>query len=451
MVEWTRRADVTWMRSGTVAAPRVDAVQISPVIRLPPFLRQLALNNLVLVLQYGVGSLVPLLLVPHIVRHIGLSAFGGLAIALAAASFGTVVVQFAFQLTGPRQLTLRAPGETVADVLCRVASAKLVLLAGVLSVVAAVVGLAAWWNHPVSGPQLWLLVALPLATALHTGWHLQTVGRFATVSGLSISGAVLALAIGLTTVKDPGSTAIAAAALALSVAPLWSGATTLWVSLRQIGRDSPPSRVGWRSPWGELREGSALFVSQFAAALYGASGPLLIGALAGTEQAGAFGAVERVSGAVVAACLLTHTAAYPKLVQLWSSDKRAYRRLLLAVVGAYMAVVGVLVLGVVAAWPQVLHFLLGEKGAAHGPLLASALAWIGLGVFGPVLTGYLTVSGQGGRTLALTSKVLACSLALGIPGVLFLGAWAWLAALCLSQTIVLLAAWQVWKDEEMSS
>lgn len=421
------------------------------MIRLPHFLRQIALNNLVLVLQYGVGSLVPLLLVPHIVRHIGLSAFGGLAIALAVASFGTVVVQFAFQLTGPRQLTVRASGETAADVVCRVGSAKLVLLAAVLSLVAVSAALAWLGGHTISGPQLWLLVALPVSTALHTGWHLQTAGRFAIVSALAISGAALALAIGLAGVRDAGPVAVGAAALALSAAPLWSGLTTLWATFRHLGRESPAGVVGWRAPWRDLREGWPLFASQFAAALYGASGPLVIGALAGAEQAGAFGAIERVSGAVVAACLLTHTAAYPKLVQLWAGDRRAYRRLLLVVVGAYLAVVTVVVLGVVAAWPHVLYFLLGDKGPDHGPLMASALVWIALGVFGPAFTGYLSASGQGGRALALTSKILACSLALGIPGVVYLGAWAWLAALCLSQTIVLLAACQAWKHESWPS
>jgi polysaccharide transporter, PST family len=411
-------------------------------------IRRLALNNLVLFIQYGVGSLVPLLLVPYIVRQIGLSEFGTLAIAMSAAAFGTVVVQFAFQLTGPRQLMVLAGGDTPTDVVSRIGSAKIVLLVLVLVLVVSMIGLAALLGYRVSAPQAWLLAALPVAGALHTGWYLQTEGRFVIVSVLSIVGAALALAIGFCGVRGgmPVS-AEAVAALALSAAPVWAGLATLWVSMRHLGRKSGSRMIGWRAPWRELRAGWPLFASQFAATLYGASGPIVIGALAGAEEAGAFGVIERISGAVVSACMLTHTAAYPSLVELYASDRQRYRRLLGAVIWVYLGVSAALVLGVLFGWNEVLQFLLGDKGANHGPLLAAAMVWIALGIFGPTLTGYFTASGQGHAALPLTLKILLVALGLGIPGVMIWGAWAWLAALCASQIVVIGVAARAWTTE----
>jgi polysaccharide transporter, PST family len=410
----------------------------------PAAIRQLARDNLVLIVQYAVGSLVPLLLIPHIVKTIGLSEFGGLAVALAAAGFGTVVVQYAFQLSGPRQLTLIAEGDSPTAVVCRIGSAKLVLLGLVLLVTLALAVLAALADYRVSGPQTLLLVVIPLATALNTAWHLQTAGHFTLVSALAIVGATLALGAGFLGVRDAEPSAVLLASVALCIGSLWTGFATLVASVRLLRREPLDQRISWRSPWVELRDGVPLFGSQFVASLYGASGPLVIGALIGLEQAGAFAAVERASGAVVGALLLTHTAAYPKLVRLYREDPAGYRKLIRLVVGLYVAAAAVLAVAIVALWPQVLQFLLGDKGREHGPLLACALIWVGIAVVGPVLTGYLTTSGQAGKTLPLTLATLCASVLLGVPGTLMWGAWAWMAALCASQTIVVAYALRTW-------
>lgn len=417
-------------------------------------IRRIALNNLVLFVQYGVGSLVPLLLVPTIVRQIGLGQFGALAIAMSVASFGTVVVQFGFQLTGPRQLTVLANGDTQADVVSRIGSAKLILLLLVLLLVVSLMGLSTLLGHRVSAPQAWLLLTIPLASALHAGWYLQTEGRFLMVSVLSIGGAALALAIGVVGYR-PGLQhqvdAEAVAAVALSAAPIFTGITTLWVSIRHLGRQPNSQVLGWRAPWGELWSGWPLFASQFAATLYGASGPLIIGAVAGAAEAGAFSAVERASGAVVSACMLTHTAAYPSLVQLYVDDRPHYRRMMGTVICVYLGIAATLVFCVLFGWSEVLQFLLGNKGLDHGNLLAAAMVWIAVGIFGPALTGYLTASGQGHAVLPLTLTILLVSLILGIPGVMLWGAWAWLAALCAAQVVVVVSGVQAWKVERSST
>src|ERR1041385_1893127 len=97
-------------------------------------MRRFAINNAVLLIQYGVSAMVSVLLVPHIVREIGLAQFGKLALALSIATYGALTVQYAFQLTGPRRLMQLSPGERIGDVVSRVFSAKLVLWVVVLRV-----------------------------------------------------------------------------------------------------------------------------------------------------------------------------------------------------------------------------------------------------------------------------------------------------------------------------
>jgi PST family polysaccharide transporter len=408
-------------------------------------LRNLAFNNLVLIAQYGVGGLVPLLLVPHIVRVVGLGPFGSLAVALAWANYGAVIVQYAFQYSGPRQLAQLRAGETEKTVVCRVASAKLVLLSGVLPAMG-LVAVAMHTDPPqMSAAQGVLLLGLPLAWAMHSGWHLQAIGRFATVCGASIFGTLSALVVGFNFVRLDNEYALVAAAAALSLAPLIAGLGTLLASARLLVQQR--QKAGWQAPWGELREGWPLFSSQFVSALYGISGPIIVAALAGLEQAGALSAVERVCYAIVGACMLTHTAAYPKLARLYGVDRKAYLHMLGTVIGVYLVAATCVVAAVLAYWDLILHFLFGAQATEYGSLVAAALVWLLLGIFGTALTGYLTVSGQGHAVLPLTLRILTLTMCIGIPGVLAFGAWAWMAALAASQGLVLAAGCRAWRAE----
>ena len=71
-----------------------------------------------------------------------------------------------------------------------------------------------------------------------------------------------------------------------------------------------------------------------------------------------------------------------------------------------------------------------------------------LSVFGPVLTGYLTVSGRSHEVWQLTLKILLYSAIMGVSFVSIFGAAGWLAALVFSQILVVLpSGFKHWKRE----
>jgi polysaccharide transporter, PST family len=412
-------------------------------------IRKLAANNVVLILQYAVNALVPLLLVPHIVRELGLAQFGTLAIALALANYGALIVQYGFHLTGPSWLNRLEPGETPMDVVWRIASAKTLLLTVVILLMALATGMAAALGQNLTNAQIWLLIAMPVAAALNTGWHLQVIGRFGSIALLSSVGASLSLILGFHGVSGDSGGSKFIAALALTLGPISVGAGTLVITGIDLWRRASKNKLGfpWRRPWSTLIAGWPLFASQFISALYTASGAIVVGVLAGVEEAGAYGAVERVSSALVGACLLIHTAAYPTLVQLYGTDRTSYIRLMRLVVFGYLTLAAGAVLLAALAWQSLLGFLFGTSGAEHGMLLAAALIWILLGIFGTALTGYLATRGDANLVLPLTMKVLTLSFFLGVPGTFLFGAWAWMAALCAAQVLVLAAGWRAWAGE----
>jgi PST family polysaccharide transporter len=405
--------------------------------------RRLALDNAILFIQYGVSGLVSLLLIPHIVREIGLAAYGELAIAVAWGTYGAVVVQYAFPLNGPKQIAQPRDGESHAETVCRVASAKAVLV-GVV-VLALLVGAAVIGPSHLSSGQWLILLAIPAGFALNMGWYLQAVGRFLSVGAISVVAVLTSLAIGFGFVSHSGKVAGLMAAMSLVAAPLISGTGTLMLGSIALFRKGTRA-ARWISPWRELREGWPLFLYQLTSGLYTLSGPIVIGTLLGVAEAGAYSAIERVTNSLIAAAMLTHTAAYPRLAGLYKANPAGYWKMLGAVIASYLIFVSLVVSACTLAWTSTQTYLFGTDATAHGRLLGVALVWLGIGFFGPILTSYLALSGQGAKVLSLNLIVLGLSFLIGIPSVLAWGTWAWIGALIVAQLPVVWTCVQVWRN-----
>jgi len=406
--------------------------------------RALAVNNVILFIQYGVSGLVSLLLIPHIVRAIGLAAYGELAIAVAWGTYGAVVVQYAFPLNGPKHIAQLRDGETHEEIVYRVASAKVILL-GVV-VLALLVGALSIGPSNLSVGQWLILFAIPGGFALNMGWYLQALGRFLGVGVISVVAVLTTLAIGYGFVAQAGRAASLVAAIALVASPLISGIGTLLLGSLALFR-TESRKIRWIAPWGELREGWPLFLSHLTSGLYTLSGPIVIGMLLGAEEAGAYSAVERIMNSTIAAAMLTHSAAYPRLASLYKINPAAYWKMLGAVSASYLAFVSVVIAVCIFAWTSAQIYLFGAAGAAHGRLLCIALVWLAIAFLGPILTSYLTVSGQAAKVLSLNLGVLGLSFLVGIPSVLVLGTWAWIAGLIIAQLPVFAMFFQIWKSE----
>jgi O-antigen/teichoic acid export membrane protein len=398
-------------------------------------LRRLLSDNALLGLQYAASSLVPLLLVPHFMRTLGPSEFGVIAMLTAGLGLASVFVQYAFALTGPAELAERGgDGQAQRAVLLESLAARALLLAAVLVVGAVVAGLLPAAVRPTA----LVLLGLPLAAALNAGWFLQATQRVHALALLGIAAAVLSLALGFALVRDADDTVLAAAALTAGPLALAVG-TLLWALATLPAERSDAPLQPARTTRATLARGWPLFASQFVSALYAQAGPLVVGAIAGVSAAGLYGAIERVANAVQAALGLTHTAAYPQLTRLYDrrgGTQSAYRRLVHAVLG--LQGLGVLLLGLVllAFSGPVQQFIFGQVTATTAALLWAAAGWIALSVFGPLLTGYWTVSGQGRRVLPLTLKVLLVSLPAGAVLTWAVGSAGWLLGLVAGQLLV---------------
>jgi O-antigen/teichoic acid export membrane protein len=404
-------------------------------------LRRLLSDNALLGLQYAAASLVPLLLVPHFVRTLGAANFGAIAMLIAALGLASVFVQYAFALTGPADLAQRnADAETQRRTLLDSLVARMVLLS-----IALLSGLVLVLLLPASlRLAAVVLLALPIAAAMNTGWFLQATQRVHVLALLGIFAAALSLSIGFLLVRD--DSALVWAALALAAGPLALGLGTLLWSLATL--PAGPAGASIASAKATLARGWPLFSSQFVSALYAQLGPLIVGAISGVAAAGLYGAIERIANAIQAALGLTHTAAYPQLARLFGGaapDRARYVRLVRVVLALQWLGVAALGMALFAFSTEAQRFIFGQSTATTAMLLWAAYGWIALSVFGPLLTGYWTVSGQGARVLPLTLRVLLVSLVVGAASTLAMGAAGWLVGLISGQMLVAVAALKAYR------
>jgi PST family polysaccharide transporter len=278
------------------------------------------------------------------------------------------------------------------------------------------------------------------------GWYLQALGRFFSVGVVSIVAVLTSLAIGFGFVSQAGKAASLVAAIALVASPLIAGVGTLLLGSIALFR-AGSGEVRWIAPWGELREGWPLFLSQMTSGLYTLFGPIVIGTLLGVEEAGAYSAVERVMNAIIAAAMLTHSAAYPRLASLYKTNPGAYWKMLGAASASYLLFVSLVTVVCTFDWASTQIYLFGAASAAHDRLLRVALVWLVIAFLSPILTSYLTVSGQAAKVLSLNLGVLGLSFLIGIPSVLVFGTWAWIAGLIVAQLPVFATSFQIWKSE----
>lgn len=386
-----------------------------------------------LLLQYASAALVPLVLTPHILKSIGLERFGQFSVLLAISAYVTATVQYAFPLQGPVELE-RSPNEP-ARVFVDILSAKALIFAILGLGCAAYVGLSEALR-PDWGAYLMLLILPPLAAAANCTWFLQAKSDFLVPSLIGIAGTVAAVLVGMRWVGADSS--LVWPALAITLGTLVSGVGTFVYTLVSRAEISSFCLRGasWLGACGSLKRGGPLFISQFISLLYTGAGTLVVAKLHGLPEAGVYGAMERIMNAVLGGMLLIHVASYPTLIQLFAEDRRKYLRLIQIVVFGYLVSVAVLLGSAMTMSEQILHFIYGDH-AAPKLLLLLAGVWIASGIFGPALTGYLTVAGATRRVVRVNVLVVIVSLCCGIPAAYWFGGVGWMGAILIGQCVVL--------------
>lgn len=270
-------------------------------------------NILSLYAVRGLNYLVPLILLPYLLRALGPLAYGSIAFAQAFTGYMGVITDFGFNLSATREISrCRDRPEAVARIFWSTLAAQLSLLTAT-----ALVFLPAAWLVPAIRQHAAVIALSGLAvigSVLLPQWYFQGLERMRAMAVIQGASKLLMLLAVFLLVRSPRDELEAAALL--TIPSLLGGALCL-VAVPFV---APVRwyRPGARDAWEALRSSWHLFVSGAAANLYVNSNVFLLGLICGDYQVALYSLANRMTLAAFGVLGPVAQAAYPRASLLFS-------------------------------------------------------------------------------------------------------------------------------------
>lgn len=293
--------------------------KLTPQLRAARRRRRRLFDNIgSLYLLQGATYVIPMAVLPYLVRVLGMQTYGLVAFAQSFAQYFNIFTDYGFNYSATRSIAQnRDEVGQISRVFCCVFVVKSFLtLVGML--VLACVLLAVQRMRHDWAIYLFAYVAV-IGNVLFPGWFFQGIERMryiAIISGITkIFSAVLLFVF----VHRPSDGLLAVAIL--SMGTVLAGVIGLVVSLRTMHLDLQwPS---WESLMICLAEGWHLFVSTASISLYSNTNVFLVGLLAGDVQTGYFSAAEKLIRAIAGLVGPINQALFPYVTSLVRESPQA--------------------------------------------------------------------------------------------------------------------------------
>jgi PST family polysaccharide transporter len=331
------------------------------------YARTFARNLLSMSMVQAANMLLPLVTFPYLVRVLGLERFGLVNYALALVSFFVVFVDFGFNLTGTRDVSVARADKRALSALfsTRWAAQALLLLLAALVFVAVVYEIPRLQRD---WPIYALTFGLVPATILLPTWYFQGTEQFQLLAKLQLTGRGLyALGVFLL-VRSPAD---------VWIVPLLNSATALGVALLACWHVFATDGLRFRwprlsQPWNTLRQGVGVFLSSFAVTAYTYSALLILGAVGSERTVGQYAAIEKLLLVFRAGLNALFAVSFPQTCQLATRGAASSAAFLRRLFGALLPALLLASVLLIAFSSQVLKLAIGTSD----PELVALLWWM---------------------------------------------------------------------------
>lgn len=331
--------------------------------------RTLAGNIISLYLLQGLNYLVPMAVLPYLVRVLGMDLYGLLAFAQSFAQYFTIFTDYGFNYSATRSIARSLEdGDAISRLYSTVLFIKITLTA---------IGAVVLWVVVLTVPRFhrdaeFFLVAYlaVVGNALFPIWYFQGIAKMRYISIIAGGSRVAAAVALFIFVHHPQDAQLANLIQSLGI--LISGITGFLFSFTHFHiKLRWPGFADLRSA---LVEGWHLFVSTAAISMYTNTNLFLVGMLSTNLEAGYFAAAQKLIRAMQGLVQPVAQAIFPHVNLLAAQSKEralVFTRRILRWTGTLMLVPSLLV--IVFAKP-IAVIVLGHAGAGSAPVIR----WIGM-------------------------------------------------------------------------
>lgn len=289
-----------------------------------------------IILQFGT-YLVPLLLIPFLVRALGLEVFGQWMFALAFVTVARVCVSYGFDLTATRQVASSvASSEQRSQLLADVVAARLFVWGICLAVL---LGLS-FLVRQIAEIRLLLITGsfILIGEAFFPTWLFQGVEKMGIITQLRLGAKVLNLLLVLLLVGSPDDVLLVPIIEAGTL--VLAAIVALVVARRMLGiRLSRPeiARIG-----AQMKDGGPIFISNLAAQFYTTVNMIVLGLIIGPIAVASYAVAEKIYSALRGLLTPLVQATFPALARMHESSRENFSAIYRDLVYALTAVLIVL-------------------------------------------------------------------------------------------------------------
>lgn len=276
----------------------------------------LAGNILSLYLLQGLNYLVPLAVLPYLVRVLGMDRYGLIAFAQSFAQYFSVLTDYGFNYSATRSIAQsRDDAEAVSRHFCSVFVIKVALMGlGALILFLVLSGVARFHRD---SSFFWVAYLAVAGNVLFPVWFYQGIEKMQYISVVSGASRLLAAAALFVFVHNPRDALLALAIQSLGL--LVGGIAALSIALARFHLHLQWPR--WSDLKTSLRDGWHLFVSTAAVSLYTNTNIFLVGILGGNLEAGYFAAADKLIRAMQGIAAPISQAVFPHISSLVNESR----------------------------------------------------------------------------------------------------------------------------------
>lgn len=272
-------------------------------------------NFLSLGLLQGANYILPLLILPYLVRVLGAEKFGLVMFAQSFSIFLTVFVDFGFNISGTREISLAKKSKSkTGEIFLAIMSIKLLLIVVAFSILYVVVNL--FTRFSVDAEVYLLSFGVVIGQALFPVWFFQGIEKMKFVTIINILAKVIFTVLVFLLIKTESD--YYKVPIYNSLGFIVSGFIGFYLSFQYLEIKRPKISLIKQL----FADSSSLFVSNFATSMYTASNVFILGLFSGNVIAGVYSSMEKLTLAVKNVYVPFYQALYPWVSRQEDSQKK---------------------------------------------------------------------------------------------------------------------------------
>ena len=276
--------------------------------------------------------ILPLLILPYLVRVLGTEKFGLIMFAQALATILTVFVDFGFNLSGTREVSV---ARNEREKLSKIFSAIMIIKAGLICLAFFILFIIVkvFTRFSADADVYFLSFGIVIGQALFPVWFFQGIEKMKIVALINILAKVIFTVLVFVLVKEESEYILVPVFNSLGF--IVAGALGLFLSFKYVQFKVPSLKLMNQL----LFESSSLFVSNFATMLYTYGNVFILGIFTGNTIVGVYSSMEKLILAIKNIFTPLYQALYPWLTK--QTDKKKIE--VIKTLSPIVFVIGVLV------------------------------------------------------------------------------------------------------------